>query len=71
MYITVDNEKDGLTKALRIFNRMVKQAELMQEIRNRRYYLKPSERKVFKKKESFRRRKREEKRVERQNRYNN
>ena len=71
MYVKVDNEKEGLTKALKTFSRMVKQSELMQEIRNRRYYLKPSEKKAFKKKESFRRRKREERRVERQNRYNN
>jgi ribosomal protein S21 len=70
MYVTVDNEREGLTKALKVFSRMVKQSELMQEIRNRRYYLKPSERKAFKKKESFRRRKRDERRMERQNHYN-
>jgi small subunit ribosomal protein S21 len=71
MYVKVDNEKGGLEKALKIFNKMVKQSELFQEIRNRRYYLKPSEKKLFKQKESFRRKKREEKRLARQNRYNN
>jgi small subunit ribosomal protein S21 len=71
MYVKVDNEKDGLTKALRIFSRMVKKAELIQEIRNRQHYLKPSVKKAFKQKEAFRRRKREERREARQNRYNN
>jgi ribosomal protein S21 len=71
MYVKVDNDKDGLTKALRIFGRMVKKAELIQEIRNREHYLKPSVKKAFKKKEAFRRRKREERREARQNRYNN
>lgn len=71
MYVKVDNEKDGLTKALKIFNRMVKKAELIQEIRNRQHYLKPSVKKAFKRKEAFRRRKREEKREARQNRFNN
>lgn len=69
MYVKVDDSSEGLEKAIRIFNRKVKQAELMQELRNRRFYLKPSEQKVFKRKEAIRRRKREERRVQRQSRY--
>lgn len=71
MYVKVDNNKGGLQAALRIFNRMVKKEELIQTIKNRRYYLKPSEAKAFKQKEAVRRRKREERRIARQKRYNN
>jgi small subunit ribosomal protein S21 len=71
MYVKVDSEKDGLARALKIFNKKVKQSELFQEIKNRRYYLKPSEKRLFKQREAFRKKKREERRNARYLRYNN
>jgi ribosomal protein S21 len=71
MFVFVSDEKDGLNNALKIFNRMVKQSELIHEIRNRQYYLKPSEKKLFKRQESIRKQKREEKRQSRQKKYYN
>jgi small subunit ribosomal protein S21 len=71
MYVKVSDEKDGLLKALKIFSKMIKKSELMQELKNREFFLKPSKKRLFKKKEAFRRRKREERRVARQKRYEN
>jgi ribosomal protein S21 len=50
---------------------MVKKSELLQELRNREHYLKPSKKKIFKRQEAFRRKKREEKRIARQKQYDN
>lgn len=63
------DEKDDLDKALRQFSRMVKKSEIMQELRRREFFLKPSKKRQFKREEALRRRKREEKRVARQKRY--
>lgn len=68
MYVKV-NGPDDLVRALRVFSRMVKKEGLIQELKNRRYYMKPSEKREFKRKESLRRRKREEKRLARQKKY--
>jgi len=66
MYIKVNGDsKEDLLRALREFSKRVKKAELMTEIRNRQYYLKPSKAKVRRQQESIKRRKREERRQER------
>lgn len=69
MQVKVNDGKDDLQKALRQFTRMVKKSEIMQELRKREYFLKPSKKRKFKREEAIRRRKREEKRVARQTRY--
>jgi ribosomal protein S21 len=71
MYIKVNEGKDDFQKALRQFSKLVKKSELIQEIKNREYFLKPSKKRIFKRQEALRRRKREERRLARQKNYNN
>lgn len=71
MYIKVNEGKDELNKALRHFSKMVKKSELIQELKNREHFLKPSKKRIFKRQEALRRRKREERRLARQKKYDN
>jgi ribosomal protein S21 len=71
MYVKVNEGKDELGKALKVFTKLVKKSELLQELRNREHFLKPSKKKAFKRQEAFRRKKREERRVARQKKYDN
>lgn len=71
MYVKVNDGKDELQKALKQFTKMVKKSEIMQELRNREHFLKPSKKKIFKRQEALRRRKREERRAARQKHYDN
>lgn len=71
MEVIVKDGKDELNKALRQFSKMVKKSELIQELRNREHFLKPSKKRIFKRQEALRRRKREERRVARQKHYDN
>jgi ribosomal protein S21 len=71
MEVIVKDGKDELSKSLKVFTKMVKKSELLQELRNREHYLKPSKNKIFKRQEAFRRKKREEKRIARQKQYDN
>lgn len=71
MHVKVNEGKDDLNKALKQFTKMVKKSEILQELRNREHYLKPSKKRAFKKAEAFRRKKREERRVARQKKYDN
>jgi len=66
MYIRVNGEtKEDLLRALREFSKRVKKAEIITEVRNRQYYLKPSQQKIKKRQEAIRRKKRDERRQER------
>jgi small subunit ribosomal protein S21 len=71
MEVTVKDGKDELNKALKQFNKMVKKSEIMRELKNREYFLKPSKKRKFKSEEAFRRKKREERRAARQKKYDN
>lgn len=71
MYVKVNEGKDELGKALKQFSKMVKKSELIQELRNREHFLKPSKKRIFKRQEALRRRKREERRAARQKHYDN
>lgn len=71
MYVKVNEGKDELGKALKIFNSMVKKSELVHELRRREFFLKPSKKKIAKRQEALRRRKRDEKRLARQKNINN
>lgn len=71
MYVKVNDGKDDLGKALKQFSKMVKKSELIQELRNREHFLKPSKKRIFKRQEALRRRKREERRAARQKHYDN
>lgn len=65
MYIEVKGEhKDDLEKALRIFTRMVKKAEIINEVKRREFYVKRSKKKILKRQEALRKRIREEKKIE-------
>jgi len=69
MEVTVRDGKDELGKAIKIFNGMVKKSELIQELRKREFFLKPSKKRIVKRQEALRRRKRDEKRLARQKKY--
>lgn len=71
MEVIVKDGKDELEKALKQFNKMVKKSELMRELKNREHFLKPSKKRKFKNQEAIRRRKREERRLARQKKYEN
>lgn len=63
------DDKDGLNRALKEFNKRVKKSGIMTELREREYYLKPSKQKVKKRQESLKRRKREERKAARVQKY--
>jgi ribosomal protein S21 len=70
MEVTVNNEgKEELLKALKQFNSMVKKSELIQELRRREFFLKPSKKRIVKRQEALKRRKREQRKAARQKRY--
>jgi len=70
MYIRVNGDgTDDLQRALREFTRRVKKSNILNEVRKRQYYLKPSEAKVVQRQESIKRRKRDEKRTENQKKH--
>jgi ribosomal protein S21 len=69
MYVKVNEGKDELSKALKLFSKLVKKSELIQELKNREHFLKPSKKRAFKRQEAFRRKKREERRLARQKKY--
>lgn len=66
------NPKDNteeLNKALKVFNSMIKKSELIQELRKREHFVKPSKKKILKMQEARRKRKREERKQARQKKY--
>jgi ribosomal protein S21 len=68
MYVEVRGEKlSDLEKALGIFSKQVKKAELMDDLKRREFYLKKSKRLVKKRQDAFRRRKREESKAHKKN----
>jgi ribosomal protein S21 len=69
MEVIVNEGKEELAKAIKLFSRMIKKSDLMHELRRREFYLKPSKKRIAKREESRRRRKRDEKRIARQNKY--
>ena len=71
MHVTVNEGKDELQKALKQFTKLVKKSELLQELRNREHFLKPSKKRKFKSQEALRRKNREERRIARQKKYDN
>lgn len=71
MYVKVNEGSDDINKALKHFTKLVKKSEIMQDLRNREFYRKPSKKRLFKQQEALRRRKREERRIARQKKYDN
>ena len=47
MEVIVKDGKDELNKALKQFTKMVKKSEIMQELKNREHFLKPSKKHRF------------------------
>ena len=66
VYVKVDG--NNVTKALREFTRKVKSAGIIQEVRHRQEYMKPSEKKKWKREEAVRKRIRESRREKKVNR---
>jgi len=72
MYVRVTGNTDAdVQRAIRIFNKKVKEAGIIQEIYDRREYVKPSVKKKLKKEEAIRRRIREDKKEQNRRKYNN
>lgn len=72
MFIEVKDGKDHkeeLMRALKIFNGMVKKSDLIQELKRREHFVKPSKKKILKMQEARRKRKREERKQARQKKY--
>lgn len=72
MFVEVKEGKDHkeeLMRALKIFNGMVKKSELIQELKRREHFVKPSKKKILKMQEARRKRKREERKQARQKKY--
>jgi ribosomal protein S21 len=72
MYVKVTGNTDAdVQRAIRTFNKKVKEAGIIQEIYNRREYVKPSVKRKLKKEQAIRRRIQEEKREQNRRKYNN
>jgi len=72
MYVKVTGNTDAdVQRAIRIFNKKVKEAGIIQEVYDRREYVKPSVKKKLKKEEAIRRRIREDKKEQNRKKYNN
>ncbi len=71
-YVKVTGNTDAdVQRAIRIFNKKVKDAGIIQEIYNRREYVKPSVKRKLKREEAIRRRIREDKKEQNRKKYNN
>jgi len=71
-YVKVTGNTDAdIQRAIRIFNKKVKEAGIIQEVYDRREYVKPSVKKKLKKEEAIRRRIREDKKEQNRKKYNN
>lgn len=71
-YVKVTGNTDAdVQRAIRIFNKKVKDAGIIQEIYSRREYVKPSVKRKLKHEESIRRRIREDKKEQNRKKYNN
>lgn len=65
MEVEVRGESQAdLERALRQFSKMVKKAEIVNEVKRREFYVKRSKKKILKQQEALRRRIREEKKIE-------
>ena len=72
MYVKVTGNTDAdVQRAIRIFNKKVKEAGIIQEVYDRREYVKPSVKKKLKKEEAIRRRIRDDKKEQNRRKYNN
>lgn len=70
MYIEVRGESLGdLDKALRQFTKMIKKAEIVNEVKKREFHVKRSKKKVLKQQEALRRKIREAKKLEKKKKF--
>jgi ribosomal protein S21 len=65
MYVEVKGDSiNDLERALRHFTKLVKKSDILNEVKNREFYVKRSKKKILKRQEALRRRIREEKKQE-------
>jgi ribosomal protein S21 len=65
MYVEVKGDSIGdLERALRLFSKLVKKSEILNEVKRREFYVKRSKKKILKRQEALRRRIRDEKKQE-------
>ena len=65
MYVEVKGDSIvDLERALRLFSKMVKKSEIINEVKRREFYVKRSKKKILKRQEALRRRIRDEKKQE-------
>jgi len=70
MHVKVtSDDKAGLDRAIKEFSKRVKKSGILNELRDREYYLKPSKQKLKKRQESIKRRKREERKATKTQKY--
>lgn len=68
MYVEVKGDKlSDLERALGQFNKQVKRAELMEDLRKKEFHLKKSKRLAKKRQDALRRRKRDESKAQKKN----
>ena len=64
MYVEVKGDSiNDLERALRHFTKLVKKSDILNEVKNREFYVKRSKKKILKRQEALRRRIREEKKT--------
>jgi ribosomal protein S21 len=68
MYVEVRGEsKDDLERALKIFSKMIKKNEIINEVKKREFYVTPSKKRILKRQEAKRRKIRDARKVEKRN----
>lgn len=68
MYVEVRGEsKEDFERALKVFSKMVKKNDIINEVKKREFYVTPSKKRILKRQESKRRKIRDARKVEKRN----
>lgn len=65
MYVQVNGDsKDDFERALKVFSKMVKKNDIINEVKKREFYVTPSKKRILKRQESKRRKIRDARKIE-------
>jgi ribosomal protein S21 len=68
MYVEVRGDsKDDLERAIKVFSKMVKKNDIINEVKKREFYVTPSKKRILKRQESKRRRIRDARKSQKRN----
>jgi ribosomal protein S21 len=68
MYVEVRGDsKDDLDRAIKVFSKMVKKNDIINEVKRREFYVTPSKKRILKRQESKRRKIRDERKSQKRN----